>query len=140
MHFSMLEKTREKAKKKKAIAENQESKIDKRLKKKDIQSLNVQKVDNFETQQATLRDLYAKVNTEERNRGLQINDVSYYIDNLVKNKEPEVLVYVKVQDPYDIMVEVRKKEKERMVAEKKRKDMLEVVRTSEGNQNDALPL
>lgn len=41
MHFSMLEKTREKAKKKKAIAENQESKIDKRLKKKDIQSLNV---------------------------------------------------------------------------------------------------
>ena len=38
------------------------------------------------------------------------------------------------------MVEVRKKEKERMVAEKKRKDMLEVVRTSEGNQNDALPL
>lgn len=72
-------------------------------------------MNNFEIQQATLRDLYGKVNAEERNRGLQINDVSYYIDNLVKNKEPEVLVYVKVQDPFDIMIELRKKEKERKI-------------------------
>ena len=112
MHFAMLQKTREKAKKKRADAGNKESKIDKRLKKNENSILN-KKMNNFEIQQATLRDLYGKVNAEDRNRGLQINDVSYIVDNLKKNREPEVLVYVKVQDPYDIMNEVRKKEKER---------------------------